>query len=420
MMVVKKAALLLSCAVLGVAFPALAKNNELTLEPKLLLADASGSVTPVEEPERRALMHILSKNFVGRAVEDAGFAIFGHAEAGYTWNFDKPDSDINIGRLFDFEHDELVFNQLDLTVERAIDATEKKWDLGGRMEWVYGEDAGFMHSNGLFDWYDGPRDPDNQWDLHQLYADLSVPLGNGLLVRAGKFITPLGYELINPTATGHYSHGYLFNWALPFTHTGVLLTYYFDESVSLTAGATRGWDQSEEDNNDAIDGIVQLNWKINDEVALIPGVSFGPQQADNDDDMRYLIDVILTCNPNDTWSFALDGIYATEESAAPDGDDATWYGIAGYLGIKLNDNLTFNARAEWFADPDGVRVLPGIDADYFEVTLGVTFRPLPQDPLGKGLAIRPEIRADHASEDVFNDGEDDMMYTFGVDVVYGF
>jgi hypothetical protein len=60
-------------------------------------------------------------------------------------------------------------------------------------------------------------------------------------------------------------------------------------------------------------------------------------------------------------------------------------------------------RAEWFSDPQGVRVdranlntknaqgqtIPGLSrANYFEVTLGVNWRPTPN------LCFRPEVRYD--------------------------
>ena len=40
----------------------------------------------------------------------------------------------------------------------------------------------------------------------------------------GLFPTPLGYEVIDPSANPFYSHSYIFQFGLPFKHTGVLAT----------------------------------------------------------------------------------------------------------------------------------------------------------------------------------------------------
>ena len=104
----------------------------------------------------------------------------------------------------------------------------------------------------------------------------------------------------------------------------------------------------------------------------------------------------------------------------PDGgDDAEWWGIAGYAGFKCNKYVAINGRIEYFRDDDGTRVV-GIPATFLEATVGVTFWPFPDEWWGKTLTIRPEVRGDWSNEDVFNDGEDDAMYTFGIDLVYGF
>src|SRR5206468_3399907 len=128
--------------------------------------------------------------------------------------------------------------------ERTVDPSKGKFDVGGRVEWIYGKDADFIHSNGLFDWYNGPESPEDQFDLTQAYVDLAIPVGRGLKVRAGKMVTHMGFETINPTTNPLYSHSYLFGYAIPFTHTGVMAFYTLSDSVSVMGGFSRGWEQS--------------------------------------------------------------------------------------------------------------------------------------------------------------------------------
>ena len=367
-------------------------------------------------PPRRPLMSLLDEAGVGQSLDDARIDIFGHVEGSYTYNFNDPAGDINIGRVFDFEHDELTLNQIDLTIERTVDAAKKKWDVGGRIEWIYGGDAGLIHSNGLFDWYDGPRDPENQFDLNQAYVDVTVPVGNGLRLRAGKFVTLLGYEVINPTGNALYSHSYLFGFAIPFTHTGVLATYSLNDKITLNGGITRGWEQSLEDNNDAIDFLGGVNWAINDKFTLFFSDSFGPQQADDNNNLRNVFDFCLYYTATEQLSLGLNGVYGFEQDV-PGIGDADWFGTALYAHLKLNKRYTVNARLEWFNDDDGSR---GFGMSVYEATLGLAIVPFPDHALGSNLKIRPEIRYDYAEDDLFDGGTEQGQFTAAIDAIVTF
>src|SRR5689334_18217930 len=140
------------------------------------------AVAPATQtPTRRPLMWALDQVGAGQELDKYNINIYGHVEAGYTWNFSNPSGvagigpHVNPGRVFDIEHDEFDLNQVDLTIERTVTNDGKKFDIGGRVEWIYGGDAGFIHSDGLFDYYDSPRSPENQFDLNQAYVDVALP-----------------------------------------------------------------------------------------------------------------------------------------------------------------------------------------------------------------------------------------------------
>ncbi|MBC8106025.1 MAG: porin [Anaerolineae bacterium] len=376
-------------------------------------------------PPVRPLMRGLDAIGLGTPLRDAGINVFGHIEGSYTYNFRNPAADTNAGRVFDIEDSDLTLNQLDLTIERTVDLTKKTWDLGFRVEWIWGSDSRFIHSNGLFD-YDSASygttitqdGPDEQFDLNQAYVDLAVPIGNGLRVRAGKYVSPIGYETINPTTTPFYSRSYLFGFAVPFTHTGITGTYQLNENWQVEAGVFRGWEQSLEDNNDAISFQGKLAWTSTNKVwGVIGQVATGPEQADNGSDYRSLIDLIVTYAANDQLSFAVNADYGFEPGAGADGGYATWYGIAGYAAYKLDSRFTLNGRLEWFNDDDGAR---GLGTNVYEATFGVAIKPFPDDELLSNLLIRPEIRADFASDDIFDGGTESNQITVAIDVIVTF
>lgn len=413
------AALVLACAGVVTAASASASRastaatDSFTLSAQPIYAQAEAAPAPPRKP----LMAALDKMGAAKTLDDWNINIGGLVEAGWTYNFDDPAGGINVGRVFDFEDQDPTLDQLMVFVERTVDPSKGKFDVGGRMEWMWGGDARVIHSNGLFDHYGLADGPDEQFDLTQLYVDVGIPVGNGLTVRAGKFTTLLGYELINPSGNALYSHSYLFGFAIPFTNTGVLGIYPITDKVTVTAGITRGWEQSLEDNNDSIDFMGQVKWVASDKVTLYFNGITGPEQTDNDSNYRTVLDGIATIAVSDELSLAVNGDFGWEADAAADGGSALWYGVAGYAGYKISDYFTLNGRVEWFNDDDGAR---GLGTNVYEATFGVAIRPMGADPIGQNLVIRPEVRYDYSDDDIFDGATQNDQWTFGVDALFTF
>lgn len=360
---------------------------------------------------------------LSKTLQDLNVNVYGFAEASYTYSTSHPPDNFITGRVFDVDNEELLLNQLDLSVERTVDAAaaakDHRFDLGFKIEGIYGSDARFIHSNGLnFYGGDNPQlSPENQFDLVQSYVDLAVPLGNGLLIRAGKMATHMGYETINPTTNPFYSHTYLFGYAIPFTHTGVMAFYNLTDKITVMGGISRGWEQALKDNNDSIDFLGQIKYVMSDKVTAYLNVVTGPEANDNSSDYRTVIDGILTFQATDKLSFTLNGDYGWEPAASTTGSAASWYGVAGYGGYKLNDALTLNGRVEWFNDEDGAR---GIGDTVYEATAGLAIKPFPNDKLGQNLTIRPELRVDYSDNGIFDGGTDHYQFTAAVDAIFTF
>lgn len=366
-------------------------------------------------PPPPALMGALGAAGIAKPMNDLGINAGGWVEASYTYDFGNAAGGALAGRVFDDKAQDPTLNQVALWVEKTVDA--KKFDIGFRIEGMYGSDGRFVHANGL-DFYGGDSPqlyPENQLDLTQAYVDIGI--GGGLKVRAGKFVTLLGYETINPTVDPLYSHAYLFGFAIPFTHTGVLGIWQINDNVTVTGGVTRGWEQSTKDNNDMIDFLGQVAWKMNDKLTLTVGGVSGPEQTDNNSDYRSVLDVIATYAATDKLSFTVNGDYGYESDAAADGGDASWYGVAGYTTYKVNDMFAVQARLEWFEDPDGAR---GLGTTAWEGTLGLNIKPFPNAKYVSGLMFRPEVRYDYANDAIFDGGSDHSQITVGGDVILTF
>ena len=395
--------------------PAPAASSALSLSQPVYLQDTA----------RTPLMGLLDQAGIVGPLDEAKISLYGWVEGSYTHSFDGPPGNFITGRVFDVEHEDPTLNQLVLVAERTVDdaLTKGQFDVGARVEWMWGGDARFIHSVGLFDHYGFGEGPDNQWDLTQAYFDVAVPVGNGLRVRAGKFVTPIGFEVINPTANYLYSHSFLFGYAIPFTHTGVLGTYKFSDELTVTGGITRGWDTSLEDNNDTIDFLGSASLTVSDKTTVTLSLVTGPDQPGNNDDWRTLVDLIVQHKLSDELTVALNADYAYEEDSVSsvDGSTAQWFGAAVYASYVVSPMVTVNARGEYFNDDDGARLTGAVGGtSVWEATLGLAITPLPEHQYGKNLVIRPEVRFDYANKGFFDAGTDHSQFTAAIDAIYKF
>ena len=80
--------------------------------------------------------------------------------------------------------------------------------------------------------------------LEQALVKFRIPVGNGLDIYAGKFVTFLGYEVIESPANLNFSRGLLFTNLIPLTHTGVYADYKFNNIVEAKLGIVDGWNNS--------------------------------------------------------------------------------------------------------------------------------------------------------------------------------
>jgi hypothetical protein len=376
-------------------------------------------------PARKPLMWLLDKAGVAKTLDDAGINIYGYVEGSWSYSANHPAGSFIGGRAFDYQEQSIILNQLDLTVERTVDTTKGKFDVGFRVEQIYGTDASLIHSNGMTVY--SPTKiglfghPKEQYDLNQAYIDLAVPVGKGLLVRIGKWNTLLGYEVISPNGNALYSHSFLFT-QLPFTQTGVLATYNLTDNIGVTGGFSRGWDQALDDVNGSLDATGQIKY-VKDKIALYLNGITGPERpSGTTSGWRTVFDFIGVYNYSDNLTLALNADYGFEPQI-DFGKTGQWYGAAVYAGYKITDMFTLNARGEWFDDPDGAAPASfnaGTPNQYYELTLGVAVHPFPTNNIGSNLVFRPEVRWDYADKPTWPGNDSHNQLTFALEGYFTF
>src|SRR5438034_8304095 len=217
------------------------------------------------------------------------FKISGWIESGITFNPASPRDNQNFGRFFDDRANEPLLNQAVLNLERALAPKPGEFDWGFKLQLMYGSDARFIHSLGLFD--DTASNGILQPDLVEAYLNLHFPIlsEGGVDVKLGKFVTLEGAETIDPRTNFFYSHSYIFTFGITFNHTGALATFHATKWLDVMAGVTRGVNTSIEDNNDslAFHGGIGLNFNEG-KIVVAASTHIGPETPNNNHDFRYL------------------------------------------------------------------------------------------------------------------------------------
>jgi len=304
-------------------------------------------------------------------------------QGGYTYNFESPDSGINRQRVFDQKANTFL---IDLAqIQFAKDPPEG--GLGFKLKVSAGETAKYIHSAGL-------GNPDDNFDLTEAYVDYVAPLGAGLKLRFGKFATYLGAEVIEAKDNFNYSRSFLFNYAVPFTHTGFMGGYKFSEAFTANLYLVNGWDVTTDNNNGKTFGV-GLAFTPLDPVQLTFNFMYGPEQASNSSHNRFLFDWTGTFKATKSLTFMANVDYAHEDSDPLNGGkNSEWYGAAVYAKYDFTDFFGASVRGEYFDDKNGVRT--GIAQKLKEITVTTEFK------IAKNLLVRPEYRHDWSDQKGFD------------------
>jgi len=371
-------------------------------------------------PSPGLLMNILGKAGLAQPLDKAGINLYGYIEGGYMHDFSA--SGAHQGPTFigfnSFKNMGIL-DKVSLNLERTADPAKKKLDFGVHVEGIWGTDAAFIHSNGLWDKQTGRY----QWDLLQAYVDVTLP-GVPVRIRAGKWIELAGFEQFSANIYGAfgdpsralYSYSYQFLYAEPSTQTGVLVTYAPDPSLVVDVGFTRGWNQSIKDANGTLDFLGRVAFAPSDKTSIIFVMTEGPEfptgfgrnlPKGDSRDWWTALDLVVTQKISEKLSLGL-GVDYIDAPHIPGltGGAKQWGGVAGYVSYAFDPHFTLNTRLEWYRDAaHGFSTGAPLSTNYSEATVGVAIKPLPKDKILSKLLFRPEVRYDHADHSVFNSGD---------------
>jgi len=385
-----------------------------TLEKRIQVLESGQPSTAPSLVTRTDVEAIVSEK-VAQAKQEGGFQLpaalqgitmSGFVDTTYVYNTNRPDAGTNTGRVFDTEANSFGVQAAKLAFEKL---PEKTGGVGFRMDMLIGQDAKVLNNgtNGFVD--------DGHFDLEQAYIDVMAPLGKGLDIKAGKFVTLHGAEVIESKDNWNVSRSFLFGYAIPFTHTGVRASYPISDTLTGYFGINNGWDDVK-DNNKSKSVESSLAWTPKDWISFNLAGMYGPEQAGNNHSNRALVDFVTTYKPFEKLTFRLNADYAADEDAVAAGEDGFWSGVAGYVRYDFNDKWSLSNRVEYFSDPKGLRVVAGTNEDLWENTVTLELRPY------KNLITRLEYRYDQSTAQIYtlNSKSTDHQSTIGVEAIYTF
>jgi len=227
-----------------------------------------------------------------------------------------------------------------------------------------------------------------------------APVGKGLRVDFGKFVTHIGGETIESIKNNNFSHGYLYSFGIPFQDFGFRFNYPWTDTLYTEFYVLQGWNVTYKDNNGGKTIGPAIGWTPNPRVSMYAQYLGGPEQRDNDNHYRHLLDLGLSLNPIDPFNILLSADVGYERNVFSK-KDTWWDGIMGVFRYKVTDAFEPAFRAEIYNDPDGFTT--GVAQTVGEVTLTLNYRiDLPEKT---HLLVRPEYRYDVSDANFFTQGK---------------
>ena len=311
-------------------------------------------------------------------------------------------------RTFDALHNSFTLSLAEVALE-VVPTEDNR--VGGRVDLNFGTTADIVGS---------ADSVDEEIYKHVQQAYISVMPSETFTVDVGKFVTPIGAEVIESHENWNYSRSILFGYAIPFNHLGVRGTIAASEDVSISGFVLNGWNNSI-DNNSAKTFAASVSAMPSEQISWVGNIiagNEGDNDGDGEDDLLWLFDTTVSVSLTDAVSVMGNFDYGSNSNAVPTAggpEAATWWGLAGYLRFQAQDDWAVAGRVEYIDDSEGGFMSIGEKAQSFTVTSDHAF---------DDLIARIEFRVDRAETDDFftkDDGTDAQTQpSLTVGMVYPF
>jgi hypothetical protein len=318
------------------------------------------------------VMMMLSQSAQSQSVTYTGFV-----DAFYSYNIATPNSKTNKLRNFDTPENLFTLSLAELVIQKTASP------IGFRIDLDYGATNDVVQ----------PASTSSLSLLQQAYVTAVLPVGDGLTVDVGKFVTHMGYEVIESKDNANYSRSFLFAYAIPYYHTGIRLCYPVMSNLTASLHIVNGWNSTLHINNSKSIGAT-LNYAPTSSTGIIFNGMFGHENLTPvEDGARNVYDFVVNQTLSDKISLGLNADYG---EAGTTGGLAMWKGAAVYGKYTVDTLSAIAVRAEVYDDPIGYST--GTAGTLKEVTLTLEHK------LFNQMIVRGELRDDMSTSPVFDNG----------------
>ena len=419
-------------AALACVAPAFADENE----NQALKSEVKSLNTKLDALERQVQVlnsgsHENKTAYVPSAQEGSalkGITISGFVDTQYNNNFSQHNQNPSVAaagagnplRSFDNNQNTFTVNNVEFDIEKLANP---EGGAGFRVDMSAGEDMRAVNAANT------SAAANSDFGLQQAYVQLVAPLhafdgsdvfGNAIDIKAGRFVTLAGAEVIEGKDNWNISRSFMFGLGIPFTHTGVRATYgLFKNKVTTYFGLNNGWDANVDNNTWK---TWEAGWTANpmDKVSFTQAMYFGAENANQNGHHRFLLTNVASYQATDKLALKAELNVGAQRrivsTTTTNFDNAQWFGLALYGRYALTDKFGMAYRFELFRDINQARTLAAGAAfgtsTLWEQTITADYK------IYENLLGRVEYRFDKSNEtNAFGEGS---QSTLGAQLIYSF
>lgn len=344
-----------------------------------------------------------------------GLTLSGFVDLYYSYNLNRPSSNLNGLSNFDFYSRSFGLNLAEVVVEKKPSPVGARVDLdfGPTTEWVHGYAHLASHPPAH-----NPGENERVFFSKIQQAFLTFATGN-LTLEAGKFVTHMGLEVIETKDNWNYTRSLGFAYAIPYYHSGIRFSYLFSDLLTIKGFLYNGWNNVLENNLLKTFGVAIV-------VTPLSGLSLtanwiGPEASPGSYKGKNVVEGILTYNPSAALGFAAIGDYGFLKTDSSPSQDLRYLALGGYARYTFGSNA-LTLRYEWTQDRDNAMYGFGIT----DPATGKADGPMVQEvtltlehTLAQSLLLRLELRSDFADKDLFEARDGTVLRRSQTRVVLG-
>jgi hypothetical protein len=308
----------------------------------------------------------------------------------------------NLPDAFNIRANKIELDQAFVRLERLCDTVQQDhMDWGFRLDNFFGIDYRYTTAKGIFSSQFIKHNRLYGDDPIMFYGELYFPnIGQGTLLKAGRFILLPGIEADTTIDNYMFSHSVLYTY-FPYTHTGILATTMINKNWTVQYGFVAGsdialWADGRE--GTFITGVRWVSNSNKDSIYACTITNSGNQTYNN---VQMMPDVVWTHvfskrvhMLTETYYNYMKNVPQYTVFTSPDGTTETnqgwtvWYGVQNYFEVALTKKSYVTLRTDFMHDVMGQRT--GFKTPYLTEALGYVYKPY------SWLWYRPEIRWSHS------------------------